>query len=165
MAACDDASLLTAWKYGQALERVGDDEALERLEERRRGDLPAGVRHWLGRLIKKLRARWDKVTKDWPEPWFSQRGHLERVDAWIGDDEAKAKRVSCWLWQVPATDLVDFGVWGGWCVEESLPIAMLTLRVSGRRQATILVTQATWGPWGKGPTYFKGTGPYPESVG
>ena len=56
LAACEDTSLLTAWKYGRALERVGDDEALERLEERRPEDLPPGVRHWLGRLIKKLRS-------------------------------------------------------------------------------------------------------------
>ena len=47
LAACDDASLLTAWKYGRAVERVGDDEVLERLEERRRQDLPPGVRHYL----------------------------------------------------------------------------------------------------------------------
>src|SRR5262249_11111977 len=60
LAVCDDACLLTAWKYGRALERVGDDEALERLEERRQGEIPPGVRHWLGSLIKKLRTRWDK---------------------------------------------------------------------------------------------------------
>jgi hypothetical protein len=162
LAVCDNASLLAAWKYGRALERVGDDEALEHLEERRRGDLPPGVRHWLGRLIKKLRARWDEVTRGWPEPWFARRGRLERVDALVGDDEVRSKRVSCWLWQVPATDLVEFSVWGGWCVEESLPTEKQTLRVPGRRLATILVTQSTWGTSGTGPTYFKGSGPYPE---
>jgi HEAT repeat protein len=161
LAACEDASVLTAWKYGRALERVGDDEALERLEQRRRGELAPGVRHWLGRLIKKLRTRWDEVTRGWPEPWFARRGRLERVDALVGDDEARARRVSCWLWQVPPTDLVEFGVWGGWCAEESLPVEMHTLRVSGRRPATILVTTATRGT---GPTYFTGSGPYPELV-
>jgi hypothetical protein len=164
LAACEDASVLKAWKYGRALERVGDDETLERLEEQRRGELAPGVRHWLGRIIKKLRTRWDEVTRGWPEPWFARRGRLERVDAMVGDDEAKPKRVSCWLWQVPATDLSSVGVWGGWCVEEFLPVGMQTLRVSGRRPATILVTSGTWGSSGAGPTYFTGSGPYPESV-
>ena len=164
LAANDNASLLTAWKYGRALERVGDDDALDRLEERRGHDVPPGVRHWIGRLIKTLRARWDDVTRSWPEPWFAQRGRLERVDARVGQDDATMKIVSCWLWQVPATDLLEFGVWGGWCVDEYLPVAMQTLRVPGRQPATILVTQASMGTGGKGPTYFKGSGPYPDPV-
>jgi hypothetical protein len=161
LTACDDASLLEAWKYGRALERVGDDEALERLEDRRRQDLPSGLRHWLGRLSEKLRTRWDEVTRGWPEPWFARRGRLERVDALVGE-EAMAKRVSCWLWQVPPTDLVDLGVWGGWCADEALPTGMHTLRVPGRRPGTVLVTRTTWGR--PGPTYFVGSGDYPEAV-
>jgi hypothetical protein len=165
LAACDSASLLKAWKYGRALERVGDDETLERLEEKRRqNDLPPGVRHWLGRVIKKLRARWDEVTRSWPEPWFARRGRLERVDALVGDDEIRGQRVSCWLWQVPATDWVQWSVWGGWCVGESLPVGTQFLRVPGRQPATILVTQSLAGSQGTGPTYFTGSGPYPEPV-
>jgi hypothetical protein len=161
LAACDDASLLTAWKYGRALERVGDDEVLERLEERRGQDLPPGVRHWLGRLIKDLRARWDEVTRGWPEPWFARRGRLERVDVLVGDDQAEAKRVSCWLWQVPPSDLVERSMWGGWCAEGSLPIEMQTLRVSGLRPASIIITKVVGRT---GPTYFVGSGPYPDPV-
>ncbi len=161
LAVRDDASLLTAWKYGRALVKVGDDEVLDRLEERRREDLPPGVHHWLGRLIKELRARWDEVTRGWPEPWFARRGRLERVDALVGDGEAAAKRVSCWLWQIPPTDLVERSVWGGWCAEGSLPAEMQSLRVSGRRPATIIVTRAIWGT---GPAYFVGSGPYPDAV-
>jgi hypothetical protein len=161
LAARDDASLVMAWKYGRALERVGDDEVLERLEERRRQTLPPGVHHWLGRLIKGLRARWDEVARGWPEPWFARRGRLERVDALVGDGAAEAKRVSCWLWQVPPTDLVEIGVWGGWCAEELLPVETSTLRVSGRRPGTIVVTRTIWGT---GPTYFVGSGPYPDPV-
>ena len=165
LAACNGVSLLKAWKYGRALERVGDDEALERLEQQRRQDCPPEIRHWLGRIIKKLRARWDDVTRSWPEPWFARRGRLERVDALVGADDTKAKQVSCWLWQVPAADLVQFGVWGGWCDGESLPVAMHTLRVPGRQRATILVTQSHMGSQTTGPTYFAGSGPYPEPVG
>jgi hypothetical protein len=165
LGASDNRSLLTAWKYAQALERVGDDDALERLEDRRRQDLPAGVRHWLGRLIKKLRTRWDEVTRSWPEPWFVRPGRLERVDALVGEDESRASRVSCWLWLVPATDLVDFSVWGGWCVEAALRIGVQTLRVPNRRPATILVTQSIDSSKGAGPTYFRGSGPYPQSAG
>jgi hypothetical protein len=161
----DDRSLLAAWKYGRALERVGDDDVLERLEDRRRNDLPPGVRHWLGSLIKKLRARWDEVTRTWPEPWFARRGRLEQVDALVGEDEKRAKQVSCWLWQVPATDLVEFSVWGGWSVAGTLPIGVQTLRVPGRRPATILVTEAIHSSEGAGPTYFSGSGPYPEVAG
>jgi hypothetical protein len=161
LAVCDDASLLTAWKYGRALARVGDDEVLERLEERRRQDLPPGVHHWLGRLIKDLRASWDEVTRSWPEPWFARRGRLERVDALLGDDEASAQRVSCWLWRIPPADLVEQSVWGGWCADGSLSAEMQTLRVSGRRPATIIVTQAIGET---GPTYFVGSGPYPDAV-
>jgi hypothetical protein len=164
LAACNGASLLKAWKYGRVLERVGDDEALERLEQQRRQDCPPEIRHWLGRLIKKLRSRWDEVTRSWPEPWFARRGRLERVDALVGDDEIKAMRVSCWLWQIPATDLVQFGVWGGWCVGESLAVATQTLRVLGRQPATILVTQSLVGSQRTGLTYFTGNGPYPEPV-
>lgn len=161
----DNASLLTAWKYGRALERTGDDETLQHLRERRRQDLPPGVRYWLGRLIKKLRARWDKATREWPEPWFARRGRLARVEALIGDDEAKANRVLCWLWQVPPTDLVDRGVWGGWCPDVALLYGMQTLRVPGCYPATILVQTTSWVNWGgKGPTYFVGSGPYPEPM-
>lgn len=156
----DDGSLLKAWKYGRALERVGDDQVLEQLEEQRRRDLPPGVRHWLGRLIKKLRARWDEVTRSWPEPWFARRGRLERVDALVGHGQ-EAKSASCWLWQVPPTDLVELGVWGGWCAEAFLPTEMQTLHVPGRRVATILITKTTFGT---GPTYFVGSGPYPQPV-
>jgi hypothetical protein len=164
LAVRDGNSLLKAWKFGRVLERVGDDKTLERLEEQRRQDLPPGVRHWLGRLIKKLRARWDEVTRSWPEPWFARRGRLERVEALVGDDAVKAKQIACWLWQVPATDLVQFSVWGGWCVGESLPVATQTLRVPGRQPATILVTQSLIGSQRTDPTYFTGSGPYPEPI-
>jgi hypothetical protein len=162
LAARDNPSLLAAWKYGRALERVGDDEVLERLEERRQEDLPSGIRHWFGRLIKKVRSRWDEVTRGWPEPWFARRGQLERVDATVGDNGATANPVSCWLWQVPPSDLVDHGVWGGWCPEAALPTDLQALRIPGRQPATILVTRTTG--WGTGPTYFVGSGPYPEPV-
>jgi hypothetical protein len=76
----DDASLIKAWKYGRALERLGDDYVLERLEQRRRQDLPPSVRHWLGRLIQKVRSRWDEVTRGWPEPWVARRG---RWNGWM----------------------------------------------------------------------------------
>jgi hypothetical protein len=71
------------------------------------------------------------------------------------------KRVSCWLWRSPRTDLVDLDVWGGWCAEEAFPTGMQTLRIPGRQRAAILVARAIWG---RGPTYFVGNGPYPDPV-
>jgi hypothetical protein len=165
LAACDNASLLKAWKYGRALERVGDDESLLRLEDRRREEeLPPGIRYWLGLVIKKIRSRWDEVTRNWPEPWFARRGRLELVEAFVGDDEAKAKRVSCWLWMVPAADLAGIGAWGGWCAEATLPNRKQAMRVAGRRPATIIVTKAHFGSAAEGPAYFMGSGPYPEPI-
>jgi hypothetical protein len=156
-------SLLKNWRYGRALERTGDDSTLERLDEHRRlPDLPAGIRYWLGRLVKKLRTRWDEVTRKWPEPWFARRGSLEEAEGAIAETVAAKAAFHCWLWQLPASELTGVSSWGGWCPQAVLPIGLLTLRLVGRRSATILVTQAI-SP--DGPTYFVGSGPYPDREG
>jgi hypothetical protein len=156
----DETALLRAWRYARALERTGDDETLEQLEHHRRlPDLPPGIRNWLGRLIKKLRARWDEVTRSWPEPWFARRGSLEELEGTVKGTGGEGATVRCWVWHLPASDPIGFGTWGGWCQHTALPTGQLTLRIAGRRPATILVNRAI-NPGG--PTYFVGSGPYPE---
>ena len=146
------------------LSSVGDDEVLERLEERRRQELPPGVRHWLGGLThQELRIRWDEVTRGWPEPWFARRGRLERVDAFARRTIAKAKPVSpagCGMsrpriWWNPA-----FGAGGAMKDFCFRPRSRRYLsRVAGRQASSSRRTA-----WPRGPSYFVGSGPYPETV-
>lgn len=156
----DEESLLRVWRYGMALERIGDDDVLERLERRRSDDdVAPGIRYWLGRLIKELRKQWDEVTRSWPEPWFARRGRLEEFTGTASQEGSVAQSVRCWLWQVPADDIVSFSSWGGWCENVALPGGRCGLQADGKQSATILVTKSNWPD---GPSYFVGSGPYPE---
>ena len=158
LAVQDEVSLLRAWRYGMALQQTGDDDVLEQLEQhRRRVKLPPGVRHWLGRLTKAIRSRWDEQTRNWPEPWFARQGRLEQVLA-LFPEYAADNPVVCWLWGVAEDEPVRLS-WGGWCPDISLSAGESSLQVEGRNLSRVLVTQSI-APGG--PSYFVGNGAYPE---
>ena len=67
-----------AWRYGDALRQIGDDEALWILRRYlRTHKLPPNVRFWISELIKEIEKEWQKVTQKWPEPWYSWEGVIE----------------------------------------------------------------------------------------
>ena len=161
MAVTDDRGIEAIWRYGRALAAVGDDQVLERLERRRKNvDVPPALQHWLTRIIKKLRNRWDEVTRRWPEPWFARRGHLEEVEGVVVQAEGAEIAFRGWLWLVIKSDPTAIGSWGGWAIQGGLRAGSATLRINGRTPAEILVNHVN-AP--SGATYFSGNEPYPSA--
>ena len=77
--------ILKAWKFGQALGRVGDDFCIRTIREcAGSGNLPRNVRHWLERINEGIEEGWRKATQKWPEPWLSwgrsHRGGTGSID-------------------------------------------------------------------------------------
>ncbi|MCC7421738.1 MAG: hypothetical protein IT428_15765 [Planctomycetaceae bacterium] len=151
----------TAWAFGRALEKLGDDRVVDLLEQRAKDvTLPPSVRHWLGRILKKVRRRWDDVTKKWPEPWFTRRAGLEAVSGVARGQEGSGHRFEGCLWVAPGESPTERASWGGWTPSKSLPLEELILEIPGRSSAKILVLRTSYG---EGPTFFVGNGDYPEA--
>ena len=79
--------VVPAWRYGEALARMGDDQALEIIEKRvSDSSLHPSIRFWLHRIRENLKKRWDHVVEKWPEPSYypsGQAGGCEgHVDQW-----------------------------------------------------------------------------------
>ncbi|CAN5708997.1 hypothetical protein BH23PLA1_BH23PLA1_27790 [soil metagenome] len=158
----EECDLLSAWRYGRALGQVGDDDALDRLEQRRQDpELPPALRHWLTRVIKKVRKRWDEVTRRWPEPWFARRGRLEEVVGVVIQADGTERAFRGWLWQVIKSDPTAISSWGGWSEQDGLATGKATLKVDDRRPAEIVVTLVNHP---SGTTYFSGNRHYPSPV-
>jgi len=162
MAVGDDRGIEAIWRYGRALAAVGDDQILERLERHRKNaDLPPALRHWLTRITKKLRKRWDEVTRRWPEPWFALRGRLEEVEGVVVQDGGVELPFRGWLWLVIRGDPTAINSWGGWAMQGGLRIGRATLKINERTPAEILISQVN-AP--EGATYFSGNEPYPSAI-
>jgi hypothetical protein len=157
--------VLAAWRYARALERLGDDGVLQKLEQRQREEwLPPAVRYWLNRLSDHVRKRWEEVTLQWPGPWFAPPGALVNVRGVIQLPDRRAADFDGWLWHDAAAEPTSISSWGGWAEQVSLPptdqpIGEMTLELEGRKPAKILVT-ARRIPQGR--LSFSGTGPFPE---
>lgn len=167
-----------AWAYGRALGKIGDDHALERLDQLRRDESrhPA-VRHWLSRVVKKVRSRWDDATRQWPDPWFARRGRLDEVDGVLVQDGGSEIPFRGWLWLVVQNEPTAVSSWGGWSTQNDLTIfeaalaaiggdvsaRTATLMINGRTPAEIIVTRvhASSGISSSKTTYFTGNGKYP----
>jgi hypothetical protein len=161
-----NAEVLRAWRYGHALQRVGDDSCLERLRAHvREQRLPGYVRHWLGLIEEGLEKRWREVTQKWPEPWLSLRGTIQEGRGTIRTGEAEFG-VRYTVWKQPALTPSEYHRWGGtaWSSVDS-PIATLSfdeadLELSSGERGRILLTSLTWGQ-----ITFSGQGPYPTRQG
>ena len=162
MAVGDDRGIEAIWRYGRALAAVGDDQILERLERHRKNaDLPPALRHWLTRITKKLRKRWDEVTRRWPEPWFARRGRLEEVEGVVVQAGGAEIPFRGWLWLVIKSDPTAISSWGGWAMQGGLWTGRAMLKINGRMPAEILISQVN-AP--NGATYFSGNEPYPAAT-
>jgi hypothetical protein len=147
------------WRYGRALGKLGDDQALEMLERRRRNsDLSPAIRHWLTRTIKRVRAHWDEATRRWPEPWFARRGRLEEVAGVAVQADGSETEFRGMLWHVVDSEPTKPSSWGGWSTQSELRIGAAKLRISGRRPSEILVSQVSMP---SRTTYFSGNDTYP----
>ena len=74
--------VLETYRFARALERIGDDETAEKIDdfiESHRPMLP-NIGHYLRRTAKAIRKNWKKETEKWPEPWSHETGIVETVN-------------------------------------------------------------------------------------
>jgi hypothetical protein len=142
LAVCNKDEVIGTWRYGVALSKVGDDLTLDRLADRLSVDLPPSVRFWISRVRKAVERRWGDLTRQWPEPWFARRGHLETFTGTIRSEGSEVT-ASGMLWHIPAELLTQLSSWGGWANAEGRSFGHGELLISGRVPARILVDQAS----------------------
>lgn len=164
----DAAGVVRGWRYGLALGRVGDDEAIRHLAVRRADPaVPPAVRYWLKRVQKGVKERWAGVTRKWPEPWYARPGTLEQFVGTVCGTDGKEVAVTGTLWLLGAESPDGLSSWGGWgsCSGEAwgrLTSGAVELRISGRPTARVLVTSSQFP---SGEIVFSGNSSYPRTVG
>ena len=102
------------WRYGVALSHVGDDATVEALDAAAKDASHPKVRFWLKRVRKAVQANWDKVTKKWPDPWYTRRGHLEEFRGTFRIDGGREVQLMGTLWSIPADSPNKLSSWGAW---------------------------------------------------
>lgn len=95
-----DKGVAKTYKYGRALEKLGDDETIESINSFFTGNvLKPNVGHYLSRLRKTIQKNWKKKTEKWPEPWEHEKGFIEEVSATLlipGHDPLEVQlKLSC----------------------------------------------------------------------
>jgi len=164
--------VLEAYRYGQALVRLGDDEHERRLKDHLASvDLPPHVQHWLSRLVDQIKKRWQNVTQEWPEPWLSWGAEVEELDGELVLDESKCVEVHFSLWRKMRTTPSGFTEWGGAVrsATQGLPPGLgkslqVGLRIEGRNEATAVVKwlRLKSSDTGRSVAVLHGSGPYPD---
>jgi hypothetical protein len=161
LAVREPEEIYKAWAYGRALQKLGDDRSVEQLERHAHDpDLPPSVRNWLNKIVSKTRSRWEDVTRKWPQPWFARRGVLESVRGIVRGPKGDEHMFDGCLWITPGESLSELTSWGGWCVSHPIPLEESSLEIAGRAPARIVILRTNFGG---GPTFFVGSGPYPEA--
>jgi hypothetical protein len=70
--------MLATWRYGRALAQVGDDTVSREIRQHStQSSLPSHVRLWLRRIAKAIDERWQKVMREWPQPWITLEGKID----------------------------------------------------------------------------------------
>jgi len=106
--------VLAAWRYGQALARMGDDECVRTLQAHVHArPLPPHVRHWIEGIIKDLQSRWRKVTQEWPEPWPAWEGAIESGRGTVTASDGRTVEVQYSLWRHQRPERGELACWGG----------------------------------------------------
>ena len=155
--------ILAAWRYGEALVRIGDDSCIHALREHlSKESLPPNARYWIQQIIEKMQENWRKTTREWPEPWFAWEGAVKkgRGEAQVSGKEIGEIEYS--IWSQPESALSErhrLDRWGGaiW----PIPPTLLEpgdgmIELEDGRQGRIIVKRI------HGDTaIFVGTGPYP----
>jgi hypothetical protein len=161
LAVKEPAGIITAWKYGKALVGVGDDRVIERLESHKRSTgLAPAIRHWLGRVAKDVRSRWEEVLRKWPEPWYTRRGDLETIEGTLKRGADVELALEGCLWYAPSRELGGISSWGGW-TPSAVATGKYELVLPDGRTGSLYVDRSHHPT---GPSFFVGTGPYPERV-
>jgi hypothetical protein len=156
--------LLEAWRFGKALAQLGDDETLERLDDRRRDEkLLPSVRYWLGRLADGVRKHWEEFSRKWSNHRFLRRGALEAVYGVFRTPDGKVVSFRGWLWHDAADEPIGFSSWGGWSEEVSadIPLVDLGMELDGKKPARVRITSASLPAQA---VAFVGIGAYPEET-
>jgi hypothetical protein len=98
---------------GEALKRIGDDDARAAVKRRlNESGLAPHARYWLIGVEKALKKRWDEVTRKWPQPWAELRG--EAVSG-VGFLEQNGERIKVryQLWFKAGSEPRELPSWGG----------------------------------------------------
>jgi hypothetical protein len=157
--------ILSAFKYGEALSRMGDDGHRKKLQERlSKDDLPPNVRHWYRLIVKEIDDRWKDVTRNWPEPWLSFEGRGEELDGNLTDETGRSYKAHFSLWKPSGDTPMEPEQWHGAFMlinpsEHPSPFHEdFSIVIPGRSVAKAFVERAEFG----GVSFFIGTGRYPE---
>lgn len=167
-----DNDVMDAYRYGRALEKVGDDatrRSLRSLPTSRK--LPTHVRYWRERMSKRIGKQWTKKTDEWPDPWTAEPGSIERMEGQIVLDDGQAFDAKMNLWIRNRTSPSKLGEWGG-IVElvdsdnwhNLMNSDYVTLRVKNRRTARALISRQFSTSSHDRRLTIHGTARYPEST-
>ncbi|NQV24550.1 MAG: hypothetical protein HQ518_09300 [Rhodopirellula sp.] len=165
--------LLNAYRYGRALTKLGDDATIRRLRQHvTDSPLSTNVCHWILRLIKATEDRWNKVSRNWPKPWFNWSGVVEELDGNLVLGNGKTFACSFSLWRMSQTGPSDLGEWGG-AVKPSpdvnwaafLAVGTVEVEIPGRSNAHVIISkQFTTSVEGTRLLIIHGSGHYPVEV-
>jgi len=172
--ACRTSSdpVISEYRYGRALTKIGDDQAIAMLEEFiATTDLRPNVRHWLEKVVKETEKNWKLATEKWPEPWSTQRGAIEQIDGVITGPECEPRSVRLFLFCQYRTAPSNLGEWGG--VAEFTdgrssfafdPGTTVEITIHGRSKAVATVFESSWTSNRSGKLTFSGRSDYPAST-
>jgi hypothetical protein len=154
------------FRYGVALTRIGDDEALEdvqRLSVKR--DLPLNVQNWLSSVAEAIENNWRDISQKWPEPSLPWSGQLEEIEGvLIAGGKRTPRHFS--LWNQRPEHPSQTSSWGGTFEIASNMEALrmfgggahINIQFRNRPEARALLSST-----GNRRVIFVGTGPYPDA--
>jgi hypothetical protein len=105
--------VLSLYRYGRALARVGDDGThIELKRFLAKSELAPHVTWWLSQVADKLKKSWQDRMSKWPQPFVSLEGTIEVIEGEAGIGGFIIPAIMT-LWREPQQTLTDFGDWGG----------------------------------------------------
>jgi hypothetical protein len=159
-----NGEILQAWRYSEALARIGDDSCLRVLQKHlSEASLPPNVRFWIEQIVEKMRENWRKETQKWPEPWFAWKGAIEEGQGGVQDSTGKVLEVQYSVWSQPSSrpSGPPRSEWGGaiWPVPTSVAFQLdvETIELDDGRRGRIIAKNASGNT-----VVFLGSGPYPR---
>jgi len=159
-----NGEILQAWRYGEALARIGDDSCLRVLRRHLIEEaLPPNVRFWVEQIAEKMKDNWLKETQKWPESWFAWEGAVEEGEGKIRDSTGKVLEVQYSVWSQPSSrpSGPPRSEWGGaaWPVPTSvaLQLDVEAIELDNGRRGRIIAKSASGNT-----VVFLGSGPYPK---
>lgn len=99
-----------AFKFGAALERVGDDSHLRRLKRADTDKMSPPVRFWRRQIAEELEKKWREKTRKWDD--LGEGAISETVEGRVIQG-AKDIKVIVWLRLRPAAGVRGISGWGG----------------------------------------------------